>query len=217
MESLFNAELQTQALWISGNGHIDIAFDSKRSPSEFPLPQSLSEMALYILLEQIETKNARKIETAIFAIYLLGLRFTEIMSALPSIWDNLSDLQTECLLLIIAKWIADGKCSEEIYIMLLRAYDSCGKLSHKYLQHSILLRLNVPEIEPDVLTYCADSEKYAFPEDGVDVQAHYCEAFLALLEECDEAQQSVDAIRRYIFHDKKLWLYCSYNFSKRMG
>lgn len=198
MESLFNAELQTQALWISGNGHIDIAFDSKRSPSEFPLPQSLPEMALYILLEQIETKNARKIETAIFAIYLLGLRFTEIMSALPSIWDNLSDLQTECLLLIIAKWIADGKCSEEIYIMLLRAYDSCGKLSHKYLQHSILLRLNVPEIEPDVLTYCADSEKYAFPEDGVDVQAHYCEAFLALLEECDEAQQSVDAIRRYI-------------------
>lgn len=56
----------------------------------------------------------------------------------------------------------------------------------------------MPGVEPDALTYCADSEKYAFPEDGVDVQAHYCEAFLSLIEKCDEAQQSVDAIRKYI-------------------
>lgn len=198
MESLFGAELQTQALWVNGNEHIDIAFDFRGSPSSFPSPQSLHEMALYILLEQIDTKNARKIETAIFAIYLLGLRFTEVMSVLSSIWDNLSGLQMECLLLIIAKWIADGKCSEGLCTMLLHAYDSCGKLSHKYLLHSILLRCHVPGVEPAALTYCANSEKYAFSEDGVDVQAHYCEAFISLIEKFDEAQQSVDAIRRYI-------------------
>ena len=74
------------------------------------MPQSLPEMALYILIEQIGTKNARKIESAIFAIYLLGNRFAEITGAILSIWDNLSGLQVECLLLIMAKWAADGVC-----------------------------------------------------------------------------------------------------------
>lgn len=198
MESLFDAELQTQMLWVNGNNHINIVFEPEKSASRFPLPQSLAEMALYILLEQIETKNARKIETAIFSIYLLGNRFAEIMSVIPSIWNNLSGLQTECLLLIIAKWASDGRCSKEICNMLIWAYNSCTELSHKYLLHSILLKLNVPSVEADAMTYCTSIEEYVLSDESVCVQAHYCESFLSLIESHNDVQQSVDRIRKYI-------------------
>lgn len=198
MQSLFSAELQTQAHWVNGNGKIDVVFEPEKSSGGFPLPKSLPEMVLYILLEQIGTRNARKIEAAIFALYLLGVRFSEISDAIMSIWDSLSGLQTECLLLIIAKWAADGSCSKEMCDMLLRVYDSCAELSHKYLLHSILLKLGVSGVEPDSLSYHAVSEEHVFPKDGVAARAHYCESFLSLIENCDDAQQSIDAIRKYI-------------------
>ena len=214
MESLFNAEIQTQMLWINGNRHIEIMPDSVNSTNRFPQPQSLPEMAMYILLEQIETKNARKIESAALALYLLGTRFTEIMEAIPAIWGSLSAIQEEFLLLIIARWAAEGRCSKDICDMLLAAYTACNELSHKYLMHSILLNLRIPGVETNALTYCADVEGYSIPYDSTPIQADYCEWFLSLLECYDNAIESVNRIRAYIFVNGEIEEYSKHHYAE---
>ncbi len=204
IQSLFDDELQTQVLWSNGNNHFDIVFDPEKTSMVLPLPQSLPEMATYILLEQISTKNARKIESAIYAIYLLGIRFPEIMNAISSIWDSLSGLQIECLLLIVFKWAADRKCSKEICDIVLHKYNSCTELSHKYLLHSILLKLGMPGFELDSLSYQANPKEYAFSGCDAKVQPCYCDAFLTLINNYDNTQQSVNAIHKFIYSNAEI-------------
>lgn len=198
MQILFDAELRTQVLWINGNEHIDVDFNFEKSVPKFPLPQSLSEMVLYILLEQIGTNNSRRIESAIFAIYLLGNHFSEITKVLFSIWDILSKIQKECLLFVIARWVSDGYSSKELCDMLVHAYYSCTELSHKYLLHSILLKLKMLEIGKDTLTYDSDIDEYVPTEDSVAVVSLYFENFLSLIEHNSGSFESVDVMRKYI-------------------
>ena len=80
MEALFTEELLTQRKWSTGDNHFNINSNCESVSAPFAnSPSSLAEMAFYILLEQADVQNARKLETAIYAIYLLGLQFREIM------------------------------------------------------------------------------------------------------------------------------------------
>lgn len=128
-ESLFAAELQTQRKWSSGNNHFILYNECMRPDISFTnVPVSLAEMALYILLEQAYTQNSRKLEIAIYAIYLLGLEFREIMHIITEQWSSFSLSQKECLLIIIAKWANDGICSKELHDFIMDMYNRCSNL-----------------------------------------------------------------------------------------
>lgn len=199
MESLFYEEVRTQELWITGNGHFDIDDDC-----EFPeilfsdSPESLAELALYILLEQINTQNARKMESAIYAIYLLGTQFPEIMKIVSEKWSILSQNQEECLLIVIAKWAAKGMCSEELHIFIRDMYVNCTELIRKYYLHSILLKLKDTNVQQDNILFDSPAKEYQLPDDGVEEYESCFENFLRLIEDYSN-NGDVDAIRRYLF------------------
>ena len=98
--------------------------------------------------------------------------------------------------------------------MLLAAYTACNELSHKYLMHSILLNLRIPGVETNALTYCADVEGYSIPYDSTPIQADYCEWFLSLLECYDNAIESVNRIRAYIFVNGEIEEYSKHHYAE---
>lgn len=214
MESLFVEELCTQRIWVSGNNHFDINYDYEDCETQFTdVPKSLEEMALYILLEQADTQNARKMESAIYAIYLLGMQFPNIMNAIIEHWSSLSQIQEECLLIVITRWAADGICSGELKSFLLRLYNDCAELSKKYYLHSILLRLGDPNVGINIISFTAPVKSYTLPQDGiVDCRCYY-DRFLSVVENYEEAT-TVDEIRKYIFEISPLESYKADRFAE---
>ena len=198
MESLFAEELRTQRVWASGNNHFDINcdYEDRETPCT-DVPKSLEEMALYILLEQADTQNARKMEGAIYAMYLLGVQFPNIMNVIIECWSRLSQIQMECSLIVIARWAADGICSGVLKSFLLTLYNDCAELSQKYYLHSILLKLNDPNISINIISYTAPVNSYTLPQDGIPDYGSYYERFLSVVENHEETT-AVEQIRKYI-------------------
>ncbi|WMC91298.1 ATP-binding protein [Kineothrix sp. MB12-C1] len=198
MQTLLEAELQTQELWVTGNNHLEVTLDQEKSVSLFSTPKTVSELALYILLEQIDTQNARKMESAIYAICLLGKQFPRVMDIIAESWAAFSLNQEECLLIVIARWASDGICTESLRGILQNMYDACAELSRKYYLHSILLHLNLEEVYSEVISYNAPTINHTLPTSGIVEDDSYYERFLSLVEDCEKSAL-IDSIRRYIF------------------
>lgn len=207
MESLFLEELRAQQMWVTGNGHFDIRYDlEKTTPSFADTPRSLLDMTFYILLEQADTQNARKIEIAIYAIYLLGQQFPQIMSLITERWSTLSKNQEECLLIVISKWAIEGICSNELHGFLLNVYNSCSELSKKYYLHSILIKLHEPSVGANVVSCTASVKEPLLPQEGIADDESCYENFISLIERY-KGKTDADAIRKYIFEISPLESY----------
>lgn len=199
MESLFTAELCTQRLWSTGNNHFNIRNISENVCHPFiNVPNSLVEMAFYILLEQADTQNARKLEIAIYAIYLLGLHFPEIMHMASEQWSTYSLSQEKCLLIVIARWASDGVCSEELQHVLLDLYNNCSELSKKYFLHSIILRLKETGVEVGIVSCTAPAIPHEFSEDSIADEDNCFAGFLFMVERYT-GKDKVDSIRKCLF------------------
>lgn len=198
MQTLLEAELQTQELWVTGNNHLEVTLDQEKSVSLFSTPKTVQELALYIMLEQIDTQNARKMESAIYAISLLGKQFQHVMDIIAGSWAAFSQNQEECLLIIISRWASDGICTERLFNILQNMYDACTELSRKYYLHSILLHLNLEGIDPEVISYNAPAINHTLPTSGIVEDDSYYERFFSLVEDYENST-SIDLIRRYIF------------------
>lgn len=61
MKALFEKELLVQEQWVTGNNHIPVELKLDIPQRIFEVPSNLAEIALYILIEQLGTQNARKI------------------------------------------------------------------------------------------------------------------------------------------------------------
>lgn len=197
IKALFEKELLTQEQWITGNNHIPVEFISDTPQRNFEVPSNLAEMALYILIEQIETHNARKIENAIFSIHKLGKCFPYLLDTIALNWDKISIAQKEFLLPVIARWISDGINSKHLFDILHKDYMNCNLLPLKYYYHSLLVRLKTPGIEKDWLTFETSADKYTLPSFGEYAKDSPYENFLRLVELPNEARSSND-IRAYI-------------------
>jgi hypothetical protein len=90
MKALFQKELSVHEQWVTGNNHIPVEFKSDMPQRIFDIPSNLTEMALYILIEQLETHNARKIESAVFVVYNLGKNFPHLLDTIALSWDKIS-------------------------------------------------------------------------------------------------------------------------------
>lgn len=213
MEDLFTTELLTQQNWSTGNNHFIINNDCESKTTSFVnAPGSLSEMAFYILLEQIDTQNARKLEIAVYATYLLGLQFPEIMHIIIEQWLIFSQNQQDYLLTIIVKWATDGICSKELHDFLLDMYRTCSELTRKYYLHSILLRLREPSIEVGVVSCTAPATNYEFTADGFADEDNCYFNFLSLVE-MYTGKAEVNAIRRCLYEASPLEHYIKDRFA----
>ena len=206
-ESLLYEELRVQKLWATGNHHFDIDFNEEGAEKTFEnMPSSLAEMAFYILLEQINTQNARKMESAIYALSLLGSQFPKIMDIIVERWACLSQNQEECLLIVIAKWAVSGVCSEGLGLFLRDMYVNCAELTRKYYLHSILLKLQDPSVQSDVILFDAPLNGYKLPNDGIAETMSCYENFLSAVENHAD-DTDIDAIRKYLFEVSPLESY----------
>lgn len=199
MEVLLVEDLRTQRAWVTGSNHFEINNDSAKTKVQFAkTPQSFAEMVLYILLEQTEAQNARKLEIAVYAIYLLGMQFPEIMHIITERWSIFSQNQKEWLLVVITRWATEGICTKEFREFLLDLYRNCSELSRKYYLHSILLKLNEPSVEMGAVVCTAPAINYEYPKDGIADEVNCYTNFLSLLERY-KGKTEADAIRRYLF------------------
>ena len=197
MKALFEKELSVHEQWVTGNHHIPVEFKLDLPQRAFEVPSNLAEMALYILIEQIGTHNARKIESAVFAVYKLGKSFPNLLDTVALNWDKIPIAQKEFLLPVVTKWIFEDINSKQLSDALLKDYMSCNLLPFKYYYHSILVRLKGIGLEKDRLTFEAAANEYTLPVFGKCTKSGAYENFLSLVEHPDEATSSND-IRGYI-------------------
>ena len=213
MESLFTEELLTQRKWSTGNDHFNVNNVCGSVSITFAnTPSSLAEMAFYILLEQADTQNSRKLEIAIYAIYLLGLQFPEIMRIITEQWVKFSQNQEECLLTVIAKWATDGICPKELHDVLLDLYNNCSELRRKYYLHSILLRLKEPGVEIGVVLCDAPAISYEYSEDSFADADNYFKGLISLVERF-KGRKEADSIRKCLFEASPLEKYVEDHFA----
>ncbi|WP_407309835.1 hypothetical protein [Desulfosporosinus sp. SB140] len=198
MKMLFEKELATQELWITGNAHIPVDYKFDYPKECFVSPKTLAEMALYILLEQAESQNARKMEAAIFALHILGKHITFIIGIISTEWSRFSEVQKDCLLLIITRWVYDGVDLSKLYDTLAEEYTACNLLSRKYYLHSLLLLMNKRKIDRNSVCCSAESPDCALPISGYSDKSSIYENFLSLTEEHGCSSQIANGIRRYI-------------------
>lgn len=211
LQEFFIQEIKTQELWVSGNNHIEVDFNICKNQREFPTPKTLAEMVLYVILEQIDSQNARKIESAIFSLSLLGELFPTIIDVITDIWENLSQMQEEILLLTIVKWASKKLCSKKLSDLLYEKYISCSELSKKYLLHSILVKLSIRTVELEKISVEAESVNIELPDCGEKDTKSYCDFFLSLVSKGEP--DIVDSIKRFITENQPLTHYIDDKYS----
>lgn len=202
IENIFIREIQTQKLWINGNGHLNINIEEKiGSCYEMQITKSIPDLTLMILLEQIDTQNARKIEAAVYALYLLGKELPATIDAVVDKWQNYSRNQKKWLMIIISRWVIDNLCSEKLRKHLEKIYSECIELSEKYYLHSVLIRLDTDRY--NCITYEASGNELQFPTTGATANDSYYENFINLLDQYD-LNGLANKIRWYILQIERL-------------
>lgn len=202
IEKIFIREIQTQELWINGNGHLNINIEEKvGSCHEIQIPKSISDLILVILLEQIDTQNARKIEAAVYALYLLGKELPATIDAVVDKWLNFSRNQKKWLMVVITRWIVDNLCTEKLRIHLEKLYSECIELSEKYYLHSILIHLSPDRYNN--ITYEASGNESQIPTTSATNSNSCYENFLSLLSQYGLSEFS-NKIKWYILQIDQL-------------
>lgn len=206
LAKLFTDELSSHRLWITGNNHFSISQHTQLSIEHIKYPASLPEACLSILLEQINSQNARKIESALYSVTLLGKLFSTIMESMADAWDSYTQLQKEYLLYPIMRWAIEGCCSKKLGLTLKNSYDKCCELSMKLRLHSVLLHLNYPDIQTDILSCVADAQIHLLPTSGVELTECYYNRFISLISK-EIPQDTIQSIRRYLMNATPLETY----------
>jgi len=199
LKDLFVKELRTQEMWITGHDHIFINNEIPSVICSIPIPSSFVEMAVYLLLEQIETQNGRKTESAILGIYKLGVIFSSAIQTISLLWGSLSEFQKDIILIVIARWSVDRVNGfNEIYEWLYKEYFNCNSLARKYYLHSILRLYSSDDPRIEKFNCTADPIDYYLPTKGICGDNGLSDRFLNMSEQWYDSPHMNDDIRRYI-------------------
>ena len=196
---LFESEMHTQELWISCNNHIPTKHNYEEYVEKYEQPNNLLEVSIFSLLDQIESQNARKIDSVLDALYLFGVHYHDTIEIIIKHWGVLSELQKDFLLLIIYRWAFDGIQIDVLYDFLEQENHSCDKLSMKFVLHSILHKLNPQKYDSEVIKYDSDSDNYSLPDSGDYDDNSFYEPYFALLEQYGVAPELTEGLRRMAY------------------
>lgn len=199
LKILFEQELATQKIWITGNGHINADFKITPVLHDSTTPASYAQYAIMVLMEQIETHNARKVEGALYSIYSLGKYFEEIFTVLSEKWSTYSDFQKDTLLVVIARWFFDRIDGlDHLREILLLEYKHCSLLTRKYYLHSILTFDGKSEISMNTATDGQSSSYCDFLGAPSNVISKRVDRFFKFVEEWYNTPHMNDDLRKRI-------------------
>ncbi len=203
LSMLFESEIHTQELWVSCNNHIPTKHNFEKYEDKYEQPNNLLEVSIFMLLDQIGSQNARKIESALYALYLFGVHYHDTIEIVFKYWYVLSEFQKEYLLLIIYRWVFDGIQTELIYGFLEQENLSCNELSKKLILHSILHKLNPQKYNSEEVIYDSDSEDYSLPESGDYDDDSFYEPYFGLLDRGGVPTELLTGLRRMGYNTTK--------------
>jgi len=196
LKQVFEKELKTHEQWITGCGHIamDISIENQENTSL--TSQSIVSLALFLLLKQLDTYNARKMEAALYALYMLGYHFPSIIDAIGTEWRSLSEHQKVYILQLAVRWSVEKVDLTKLVPILIEEYNNCEHLPKLYYIHSLLLSLNIDNVSDDTVDCKATCIDCSYSPVGAINDHSDVEQFLNLMEEwgCPEAND----IRRYL-------------------
>lgn len=193
---LFESEMHTQELWVSCNNHIPTEFHFEEYIEKYEQPNNLLEMSICLLLDQIKSQNARKIECALYSLYVFGLNYPEAIEIIIKYWSVLSELQKEYILLVVYRLVFDGVNSEMIYDFLEQENLCCNVISRKMILHSILHKLNPQKYIAEEIQFDAPSESFSLPASGYYDKNSIYESYISLLENHGLSSQLLNRLRR---------------------
>ena len=203
LSSLLESEMRTQELWVSCNNHIPTELHFEEYLEKYEQPNSLLEMSVCMLLDQIKSQNARKIESALYALHLFGLNYPETIELIIKYWGVLSEVQKNYILLIIYRWTFDGVETELLYGFIEKENLCCNLLSRKLILHSILHKLNPQKYIAGEIQFDAPSESLSFPDSGCFDKNSIYESYFSLLENHGLSSQLLNGLRRLAYKNQK--------------
>ena len=206
LNSLLNRELVCQNLWVTGNNHIDIQQKTLPSITQRVQPYSIQEASVYILTEQINTQNPRKVEAAVYAISLLGQQFQIVMDLIADNWDSYTYFQKEFLLHPIVRWAVTDRCSVKLSLKLKEAYDNCSNLVMKLRLHGVMLCLKEASVQSDEIKCIAGARDHSLPSSGEEAIDCYYDRFIDLIGQVIPTED-IMSIRRILMSTEPLKTY----------
>ena len=193
---LFDKELSTQELWVTGNRNISIECNYINTNCDKSNAHSLIEVVFDVLIEQVITQNARKVEASLLAIRVLGGTNKEVFELIVKKWSEFSEVQKDSLLFIIPCWFYQKVDISILFELLKNEYYNCNYLYRKYYIHSLLLMLGLTE---DVsISYSSDAPCYELPSSGEIGESTFHSLFLHETEIICNSYDYNNGIRRYI-------------------
>lgn len=202
---LFESEMNTQELWISCNNHISTKFNYEEYIEKYEQPDNFLETSIYMLLDQIKSLNARKIESALYALYLFGQLYSETINIITKCWSVLSEIQKEYVLLVIYRWVfnKNKKETELIYNFLEQENLCCNSLSRKLIVHSILHNINPQKYNSEEIRFDFDSENYSLPKYGYYDENSIYESYISLLDNFGVSPKLSNGLRKMAYKTKR--------------
>ena len=193
---LFDKELSTQELWVTGNRNISVECNYINTNCDNSSSHSLIEVVFDVLIDQVITQNARKIEASLLAIRILGEINKEVFNVILKKWCKLIDAQKDSILFIIPCWYYHRIDICTLYELIKSEYNECNYLTRKYYIHSLMLLLGLTNDE--LVSYSSDVPDYELPASGDIGESKEYLLFLHETERFCHSYSINDGIRRYI-------------------
>lgn len=147
-------EMDLHRLWLEKQ---DIEIENIDLKYSDNLNCDLLNLIYCILINQLDTKNCRKIEASVYAVYHTNKEYGGLANHLEENWLDFSIIQKEMLLLIIARIVRENNSFSDFFDILMMDYKETSYLQYKFLLYKVL-NLIAPEKSEEIKNnmYLAD-------------------------------------------------------------
>ena len=160
IDKLLNNELCLHKLWLEKQGTIC-------NPVDFHYDETvrceLLTISYYILINQLDTNNCRKIEASLLSLYLLNQKYGGLSEYLAEHWHQCSNIQKELLLFTFLRIVKEDVSLSKLNNVILKDYCESSLLVFKYLSYLVLSHISDNTSEIDSNLHTADSNPIEIP------------------------------------------------------
>ncbi|MGG0475532.1 ATP-binding protein [Priestia aryabhattai] len=192
LHTFFDKELECHYLWITGCGHLIEEFNYyNESISNLLHPRNLQEFALNILIEQLETQNAHRIEISLQGIQLLVKRYPDLFTYISESWPRYNSSQKAYLVKLSERWSQQNILGFNKLLSVIESeYIGTNELDKKIQLYLILKNyfiINKKNLFP--IHYHAKADDYTLPSEVPPVfnksqVSHSTKRYLSVMSDC---------------------------------
>jgi hypothetical protein len=167
LQKFFDKELGAQIDWITGCGNLVEDFNYyEESICNLPIPKSIQQFALNVLIEQFETRNAHRIEISLQGIQLLAEQNPELFDFIENSWLVYNSNQKEFLIKLSERWSQQNiKGFSKLIPLIEMEFYNTNELDKLIQLYLILRNYNkVLDRKTEQIQYSAKAIGYNIPE-----------------------------------------------------